>query len=392
MVPRPTDGASRQGDTAMPKKMRLWRQIAASALMLGLAAGLWLGQDMLLQTVLGAAEPAEKPARRAGRTVLITAAPITTGADDLRFETIGALRAKRAVTLRAGGDGTVASLHMTAGRAYPFGAALMRLDDAEQRLTLSAAEAALGQARRALDRAQQLQGRGASSQASLDDAQTSAELAEIAVARAERDLADRTLRAPFSGVASLPLVEIGDRVEKGDEIGAFDDRRALLIDFDAPERLLRRLSLGQALSAVGAGGAAIPAVISAIDSRIDPATRSARIRARIDDPPAALRPGGSIVVRLDLPGERYPKAPELALQFAEDGLFVWRVAGDTVERVMVQLIRRTPDGVLLNGPLSAGDLVAVEGAQRLARGRKISIVDDPAKPAPPPAPSAGQGS
>jgi len=284
------------------------------------------------------------------------------------------------VTLRAETSGKVAEMALAPGRRFRAGDVVVRLENTAQRLAVKLAETRLAEAERVLARYERLEGTGVAGSATLDERATAAELARIEVEQAREELADRTLRAPFDGVSGLPGLESGDRVESGDAIASFDDRSVLLVEFELPESLLARIEPGMAVSTTTP---AVPdrrfaGAVSAIDSRIDPATRTARVRVAVPNEADLLRPGASFTVRLELPGARYPLVPELAVQFSRGALHVWRVRRGRAERVEVELVRRRAGEVLVDGPLAEGERVVVEGTQRLAPGKAVEVIGDDA--------------
>ena len=361
---------------AAPGPWALWRQLILAAALAGLAWWAWTEEDRL-RAVLGLA-PAEAPSGggRAPGAMPVIAARVGQAADTLTFELVGTGRAARSVMLRAEDSGVVTATPLAAGIRYDAGDVLLTLDDHEQRTALALAEARLAEAERILDRQEKLIASGVSTTARVDEARTAAEIAALEVEAARRELADRTVRAPFDGVAGLPQVDVGDRVESDAPIASFDDNSVLLVEFELPEALLSRIAPGMAVSA------ATPAwperrfegEVSAIDTRVDPASRTARVRVSLPNDEGLLRPGASFTVRLELPGETYPTVPELALQFSRGGLHVWRLTGDEVERVALRMVRRRADEVLVDGPLAPGERVIVEGTQRLSPGRPVRVV------------------
>ncbi len=359
--------------------LAMWKQVLLSLLLLGGAAALWLGQDSAREWLGYAAAPAAEPAEpgETGETgVPVIVAPVAMARDDLVLEVVGTGRARRSVTLRAETSGKVREMALAPGRGFAEGDVLVRLDDRAQQLALELAETRLVEAERVLARYQRLEGTGAATEATLDERATQAELARIEVEQAREALADRTLRAPFDGVSGLPEVEVGDRVESGDAFASFDDRSTILVEFDLPEAMLARVEAGMSVAATtpAVPGRAFEGEISAIDSRVEAATRTARVRVAIPNDEDLLRPGASFTIRLELGGERYPLVPELAVQFSRQALHVWRVSGGAVERVEVELVRRRAGKVLVDGPLAEGERVVVEGTQRLAPGKAVEVI------------------
>ncbi len=355
----------------------VWLQTTFALALVAGGAIAWLERDAL-SAAIGRAPAAAETADAADPGVPIVAAAVEPVRDDAALRVAGSAHAARSVTLRPETGGKVAEIAIAANRRFSEGEVLLRLEDTDERLALALAEARLAEAERTLGRQEALRSRGTVSETALSDAQTARDIAAIARDRAAAALDDRTLEAPFDGVTGIAQVERGDWIDTDTAIASFDDRSRLLVEFALPERWLPRLEIGQTvgLETPGHAGEALAGRIAEIDSRVDPATRTARVRAELDNSDDALRPGLSFTVTLELPGEPYPAVPALALQFERGGSYVWRVSSGRAEKVSVRVVRRRAGRILVDGPLAAGDRVAVEGVQRLRPGRKIRGVEE----------------
>lgn len=362
------------------QKIAIWKQLAMSAALIAGAALAWHYRAELsaLWTGAQAAQPQDSAPSAADTGPPVIVSDVRMVPDDLTFSAIGTGFALRSITLRAPSGGEITSLAIAPGAKFATGDTLMQLDDSDERLAVALAEARLDRATSERDRYQALQDTGAAATARFEQAQTDFKVARIELDKARADLADRQLRAPFGGVTGLALVEAGDRIAPDAAIASFDDRSRILVEFDLPEALLGRISQGLALTATtpAVEGRSFTGTITAIDSRVDPITRTARIRAEIDNAADMLRPGASFALRLDLPGKTYPAVPELALQFSSGALNVWRLADGKVEEVKVRLVRRRAGMVVVDGPLGPGDRVVVEGTQRLRPGIPVTVLND----------------
>lgn len=354
------------------------KQLAIAAVIFAAAAAAWTQREALA-SALGLQAATQAPARGGGaaasRTPVIVA-PVGVEEDDLTIEAVGTGRAVRSVMLRSESEGKVAEAPLAAGARFEAGETLLRLDDEIERLAVALAQTRLAEAERQSTRFRELANRGAATTVQLDEAATAADIARIELESARAALEDRVLRAPFDGVAGLPKVEPGDRIETSDEIASYDDRSVILVGFDLPEALLSRIGPETRVDAStpSAPGRRFDGEIASVDSRIAEATRTVRVRVAIPNPDDTLRPGASFTVRLALPGAAYPVVPELALHFSRGALRVWRVTDGAADQVEVELVRRLDGRVLVDGALGEGDLVVVEGAGRLSPGREVELV------------------
>ena len=352
------------------------KQVFAAALILCVAGVLWQQQDVILSG-LGFESQAETARKgRSSQGVPIIVAPVSAAKDDLLFEVVGTGRAKRSVILRLEAEGKVVSSKLVSGNRFAAGDVLLTLEGKDQQLALTLAETKLAESQRVLGRYQRLRTTGAAAGAKLDEVKTASVVFALDVERARVALADRVLRAPFAGFSGLPSVEVGDWVDSNVAIATLDDRSLLLVEFDLPEQFLGRIREGLPVTAAtpAFGGREFRGEVTAIDTRVDAASRTARVRISLPNDEDLLRPGASFAIKLQLPGREYPEVPELAVQFSKGALHVWRVKGETAEKVEVRLVRRRNSTVLIDGPLSSGDLVVIEGTQRLAPGRKVNVL------------------
>lgn len=362
-------------------KTSVLKQFVMSALLIAGAGLTWQYRAELGAAVnVTEAEPAQQAGQDAQAPgVPVIAAEVRSLKDDLSFSVIGTGFALRSVTLRAPASGEIVDLAIGPGARFETGDVLLQLRDTDERLALALAEARLERATSERNRYRALQDTGTAATARFEEAETDYKVARIAVEQARADLEDRALRAPFDGVSGLASVEVGDRIVVDDAVSSYDDRSRILVEFDLPEALLSRVRIGLNISAQtpAVEGRSFDGEVVAIDSRVEAATRTARVRAAIDNAADLLRPGASFSVRLDLPGKSYPAVPELALQFSRGALQVWRVSDGTAEAVPVKLVRRRDGQVIVDGALAEGDRIIVEGTQRLRPGITVNVLNDP---------------
>lgn len=313
---------------------------------------------------------------------VITAA-VRPVADDVGLELVGSGLARRAATLQAAAAGEVTRVAFRAGDRVRAGQLLLTLDDRAERLAVQQAETRLAAATRLRDRYAPLDGTGALPQTQIDDAELALREAELGLAQAREALRDRRVLAPFDGIIGLAALQAGDRAEAGATLTTIDDRRVLRVRFAVPEQWLARLKPGQAVAVTtpAHGAQRFAGQLVQIDSRIDPVARTVPLEAEVPNPDDRLRPGMSFAVHLALPGTPQPAVPELALQWDRDGAYVWQVRDARAVRVAVRPLRRQDGVVLLEAPLRDGDLVVVEGVQRLRDGRAVEVVGRSGAPA-----------
>ena len=295
----------------------------------------------------------------------------------VRLEAVGESRALRSVILQPEASGIVEMISVEANTFVEAGTPLLQLDAASEKVNLSLAEVRLADARRLLDRYERAADSGAFTETTLDTARRDAELARLEVEQAALALADRRVLAPFAGHLGLSDIEAGMRVDETTDITTLDDRSSLIVRFSLPERHYGDLSLGETVQMTAHPFPQQPTtgVIDAIASRINESTGSFFLEARVPNPDDRFRPGMRFTVELTLPGAKALSVAETALQWGDDGAYIWVIRDAAAERVSVDLLGREPGRVFLQGEIAPGEAVVIEGAQRMRPGIDVRIIE-----------------
>ncbi|MCE2510132.1 MAG: efflux RND transporter periplasmic adaptor subunit [Alphaproteobacteria bacterium] len=306
--------------------------------------------------------------------------PVRYASNAALVEAVGTGVAIRAVTLHPEATGRVVEMHFKAGQRVEAGDALIRLDDEDEQLAVDLARVRLDEARQNLTRYEKVAPTGAVSTSEVDRARSALAAVQVERAQAELALRKQTLVAPFSGVVGIPEVEVGDWVTEAITITTLDDRSTLLIDFEVPESLAVGATIGGEVWATtwALPGQRFLGNIDAVGSRIDPQTRTLRVRGRFPNGDDLLRTGMSFTIRMPLQGERFPSVPSIAVQWDREGAYVWRVEDGAAHRVEVDVLKREEQWILVDAPLEKGDRIVVEGVQRLRPGRPVEVTGEAA--------------
>jgi len=206
----------------------------------------------------------------------------------------------------------------------------------------------------------------------------------VSLRRAQRDLDNTRLLAPFSGFLFDLVAQPGKRLNVNDQV-------ARLIDAD---RLEAKLTLSDAqygrllgaegggeirgrqatvLWRVGATTLAFDAVLDRSAARIDAASGGVDLYARLADIGAwqPLRPGAFVEVRLkDRPFTGVVLLPESAL-YGGDTVYV--VVEGRLQAREVALVARIGDEVLVRGGLANGDEVVTTQYAEIGPGERVSV-------------------
>jgi len=302
---------------------------------------------------------------------------------------LGLVAPRRQVALAFDLAGRLEALQAEVGDRVAAGQPLARLDTrrlAARRAELEAAsreaEAALTFAEGEAGRQRTLAQRGSASAQARDRA-----VSEAQVARARRDSlaaqldslavdeADSALRAPFAGVVVERALDEGAVVSPGTPVFRLLEMQRPEARIGLPAAEAAQLSPGDVLRVVWRGGetrgrlrALIPEVVGG--------TRTAAALVAMDPLPG-LASGDAVELILErevaAPGFWVPSA---ALVAGERGLWALQLveaaeAGDRVRRAAVEVLHVEGARSFVRGTLAAGDLIVVEGAQRVRAGQLV---------------------
>lgn len=316
-------------------------------------------------------------------SVVAVAAEMHTFTDGL--QAIGTAQARESIVLTPKVADTIRRLRFESGDRVRAGQVLVEMSSVEQAADMAEARAANQAAQEDLRRTQELFNRGFASQARLDTVQAAADAAAARLNAGGSRIADRTIRAPFAGVVGLRLASPGQYVRPGDQIGTLDDTSEIKLDFTVTETQIARIVQGVNLIARTAAypDRTFTGTIANVDSRVDPATRTVRVRAMLPNEDGTLRPGMLMTVDVQSNPREALAIPEIAILDQIDGAYVYRVVaregGQSVELARIRAGQRASGMAEVLEGLSAGDQVITEGVQSLRPGQPVQLA--PSQPA-----------
>jgi membrane fusion protein (multidrug efflux system) len=293
---------------------------------------------------------------------------------------VGTVLALRSVTLRNELPGLVKRVDLTPGKIVEEGTELVVLDTAVEEAELKAQQAQAELAEATLQRIKALDTSDATSKQDLDEAQGAHEVALAQVERTKAMIARKVIRAPFRARIGLSDLHPGQYLVEGVELTTLQGvDEAVHVDFTVTQSVALGLKEGDAVEVIGTDkNAPVRATILALDARIDPATRNANIRAKVDDARKLPPPGASVQVRVPVGAARQVVAvPVSALRRGPEGDHVFVIASDPQgkPRASMRLVKSGSvmgDEVVIESGLKAGEPVAASGSFKLREGALVA--------------------
>ena len=295
---------------------------------------------------------------------------------------IGTVLALNSITLRNELSGTVRQVALVPGQIVEPGTVLVALDVSVEEADLAAQQAQADLATTTLARLERLRQADAASQEEVDQARAARDVAAAQIARTRAIIARKTIRAPFLARVGITDVHPGQYLNEGTELTTLQGvATAAHVDFTVAQAVAAQLKAGESVAVYApAAPNPIEARIVALDSRVDPVTRNALVRARISR--GAPAPGASVRVELPVgPATPVVAIPVSALRKGPGGDHVFIVAADStgktrVHEQPVQSGSMIGDEVLILSGLTPGQRVATSGSFKLREAVLVAVVGD----------------
>jgi len=320
----------------------------------------------------------------------VTAA--TVGFSDWQPEVsaVGSLRAVRGVDVTTEVTGLVRTLRFTSGDDVKAGQVLVELNADAEIAQQHALEAAADLSATVYERDKAQYEAQAISKAQLD-----ADAADLKNRRAQAAaqaalVAKKTLRAPFAGRLGITTVNPGQYLNTGDKVVTLQAVDPVYVDFKLPQQQLAMISNGQTvnLTTDAFPGVKFAGKITAIDPRVDAATRNFQAEATIPNPERRLMPGMFARVAV-LAGDtqRYLTLPQTSITYNPYGATVFiaqKKPGGTDKEVIAQQsfvtlgLTRGDQVAVLKG-VKEGDVVVTSGQLKLNNGTPL-VINSSAQP------------
>ncbi|MBX7208970.1 MAG: efflux RND transporter periplasmic adaptor subunit [Verrucomicrobiaceae bacterium] len=191
-------------------------------------------------------------------------------------EVVGTVRSKQRAMVEAKVSGRVVEYSATPGALVKAGDLLARLDVQEINARLDQAKAVLDQAKRDFDRQKQLIASNATTRQEYDAAEARVKVATAGLAEAETMLSYAKVTAPFDGVVTRKLADVGDLAMPGKPLLEIEAPTSLRFEADLPEAILDRVKLGEKMPVRLAK--VIEGTVSEISPVADPVSRTFNVK------------------------------------------------------------------------------------------------------------------
>jgi membrane fusion protein, multidrug efflux system len=312
---------------------------------------------------------------------------------------IGSLTAVHQVTINPEVGGRVTKIFFEPGQAVKVGDPLVQLNDAPDRGDLANYQAQARLAQISLLRSEALRKNNFASQETVDQNESQLDEARAQITKTEAIIAQKLIRAPFSGQLGVRQIEVGQYLNPGAAIVTLTDLSMLYVNFTLPSEMRAQIAVGQRVNVTSDAypGRPFAAKITTIEPQISPDTRTIAVQATMPNPDNALLPGMFVDAAVVLPPQPDTMVvPETAVEYTlyGDSVYVIRQDGTDANGKAILKAVRTPvktgarwdDKVAILGGLTPGEQIVAAGQVKLQNGVQVAVTGSP-PPQPPKRPT-----
>lgn len=298
---------------------------------------------------------------------------------------VGTLNAINGVDLSSEAPGIIQELRFNSGQ-------FVRKDDViiVMRMSIEQANLKQGQAQLQLakinyEREKTLFNKHVSTQAALDSRNAELLKAQAVVETAQAQIQQKTITAPFDGRLGIRQVNLGQYVSQGTTMVTLQSLDPLYVMFSLPEQYLSDLYIGQAVDvSVNFGnGKLVRGKITAINSKVEKATRNVLVQVTIPNEKFQLYPGMYGLVKVWLKEKNEALViPQTAISYSLSGDYVFVVKNESKSKNKSELHvyrqyvkvgeRKTNEAAIISG-LKPGDSVVTSGQLKLQNNARVLI-------------------
>ncbi len=401
----PEQGA-RDSSAVPPAKSRWWLWILALCIV---AIGIWYFRGTRStseaggKAAAGSAGGGRKGAGAANFTVPVVVATAEKGDLPVYLIGLGTVTAFNTVTVRSRVDGQIVKVNFTEGQFVHQGDALIEIDPRPYQVMLEQAEGQLAKDQAQLhdvqvdlERYQLLYSEDVipkqqvdTQQAQVGQYQGAIKADQATIDNAKLQLVYSRITSPISGRVGLRLVDIGNIVHASDTTGllVITQLQPIAVIFTLPQDQLQQVLVKLR------GGGQLPVEaydrdditkiadgkLLTIDNQIDPTTGTYKLKAVFANDNNILFPNQFVNVHMLVDIKRnLVIVPAAAIQRGPQGTYVYAVSGGATAKIRpVTIAQTTGNNVGISAGISGGDVVVIDGQDKLQDGSQVITSTSP---------------
>lgn len=288
-------------------------------------------------------------------------------------DVVGTVRPKLSAAIEAKISGRIEQMLVVPGQVVKAGDLLVMLDAHEVQARLDQATAALQQAESDFKRANDLREQKILSQSEFDNAQSKYRMATAVAAEAKTMLDYTKIVAPFAGVITRKLADVGDLAMPGKPMLQMENPSAQRLEADVPEALIDNVKLGDKFAVrIASLTNDIQGTVAEMSPAADPNSRTFLVKLDLPNAPG-LRSGQFGRVAVPVGKVTAIRVPVSAVVQRGQMELVFVAANGHAELRLIKTGRRIGYEVEVVSGLNPGEQVVTDRAAELTDGQPVII-------------------
>ena len=320
------------------------------------------------------AEEKHKPLTMNLPVIDVQATTVVAQEGHLQTEVVGTVQSIDQAVIAAKVTGTIEEMPVVLGSSVKAGDLLVKISAGEISAKAIQAQAQLEQARRNLEREKKLLQKNAATSENVKSLEDMYRVAEAVHREAETMLGYITVTAPFDGVITAKMTNVGDLATPGVPLLNLEDNSRLQVKASVPETLVLQIFPGDSLTIyVPAANLDLQGTVAEVAPVIDPLSRTATVTINITSGPQ-LRSGQ--FARVIIPGERKESLfiPSTAIHTFGQMEKMFIISDNIAHLRLVRTGIVVGEQTEILAGLEPGEIIATTNISQLIDGQPVKIV------------------
>lgn len=287
----------------------------------------------------------------------------------------GEIEVDRYTSIRSQTVSRVVKINIGRGEYANAGDILIELEIEDRKEQLNSAKSLVAQKDADYTAIKNLKNQNFQSESSLALAKYELDHAKLQLKQAELELERIVIRAPYDGVVTEQLVEVGDAVQQGTDLAGFADVKDMIARLDVPQQHILNIKAGQEGTVKLLNGDEFTGTVRFVSPIANVNTRTYLVEVLLDNTQGLLKSGLS--AELILPTQSVPAYfVSQALLSLDDnkGLGIKVVDSDNrVHHKPVDILGHQTDGVWLGG-LPSDITIITQGHGYVRHGDEVETI------------------
>ena len=330
---------------------------------------------MIVAAAMSLMACSENKTERKAEPIAVKTETVKAGSDLQGRTYVGTVEEESSTSISFAGSGTLTRVYIEEGQAVRAGQLIAEMDKTQARNMLAAAEAQMKQANDALTRMKLLHDNGSLPEIKWVETQSAVEQAQAALDLAKKTLADCSVRTPVSGIIGKGVKEAGETVLPALPVASVLNINKVRIVVSVPEKEIANFTskTPTTISVEALGGRTYQGGTITKGVEADGTTHTYDIKIHLQNADHSLLPGMVCQVKVNgSTAAAQMSVPITAVQQNAQGKkFVWAVKDGKAHRSIVTVGRTSGNRIAIEEGLTEGDVIIVEGYQKLSEGVEV---------------------